>query len=287
MNTEMRRLLWTGCFLVAAVAPAGEPGSLVAEGPVVKLEKVTVTASASWFLIAETAGRVIMRPAEAGAGTRFAKVGAEFSPGDTITTGERSRFELSGAREARWRLGGRTAFLLRKEGARLLAGTALAVVPDGETWTVDTFGSRARLGEGTWILHAVENEGLKVICLDGPSRLETDVAADAERPENLTVAGVKMKPGELIFLRPGARGFGPLVTIYLGELLATSRLVSGFKNPLPGITRLRNLGIAQSEQLKGVTSALVAGAKGEGGFDVYLPGSSPAAGGTGAGAAGR
>jgi hypothetical protein len=34
---------------------------------------------------------------------------------------------------------------------------------------------------------------------------------------------------------------------------------------------LVNLGIAQSEQLKGVTGALVAGARGEGGFDVVLP----------------
>lgn len=263
--------------LATFVAHAGEPVPPAAEGPVVRLDPVSVTASASWFLIADTAGRVMLRPAEAGGGMRFAKVGAEFSPGDTITTGERSRFELLGAKDARWRLGGRTAFLLRKEGARLLAGTALAVVPDGETWTVDTFGSRARIGEGTWILHAVENEGLKVICLDGPARLETDVAADPTQPEKLTVAGLKMKPGELIFLRPSARGFGPLVTIYLGELLATSRLVVGFKKPLPRFIRLQNLGIAQSEQLKGVTSALVAGAKGDDGFDVYLPGSTAAA----------
>jgi hypothetical protein len=273
MNMAMRRhFICAGWVLATAVAHAGEPAALAADAPVVKLEPVTVTASATWFLIADTAGRVMLRPAEAGGRMRFAKVGAEFSPGDTITTGERSRFELIGANDARWRLGGRTAFLLRKEGARLLAGTALAVVPDGETWTVDTFGSRARIGGGTWILHAVENEGLKVICLDGPARLETDVAADAAKLDKLTPAGLKMKPGELIFLRPGARGFGPLVTIYLGELLATSRLVVGFKNPLPRIIRLQNLGIAQSEQLKGVSSALVAGAKSQDGFDVYLPG---------------
>jgi hypothetical protein len=80
-----------------------------------------------------------------------------------------------------------------------------------------------------------------------------------------------MKPGELIFLRPGGRGFGPLVTIYLEELLATSRLVRGFSEPLPRMTRLINQAIAQREQLKGVTSALVAGAKGDSGFQVVLP----------------
>ncbi|HSI09906.1 MAG TPA: hypothetical protein VK985_15065 [Rariglobus sp.] len=231
----------------------------------VRLAPVVVTASVRGFLISDMAGRISLRSeaGESGAKVRFAKKGAQLVPGETVTTGQKSRLELLGGGEARWRLGGRTAFALREEGARLLAGTALVVVPEKETWTVETFGSQARLGEGMWILHAVENEGLKVICLDGPARLETDVGA--------TAAGVKMKPGELIFLRPGGKGFGPLVTIYLEELLATSRLVRGFEKPLPNLTRLVNLGIAQREQLKGVTGALVAGARGEGGFDVVLP----------------
>lgn len=270
MNAATKQL----CFAAGLALAAGVIRAAPAEAPVVQLEPVTVTAPARWFMITESAGRVMLRSGDgtaAGGRVRFAKPGAEFVPGDTITTGERTRFELTGASDARWRLGGRSVFLLRKDGGALLAGTALATVPEGETWTVDTFGSRARIGEGTWILQAVENEGLKVICLDGPARLETDVAADATKPEALTPAGLKMKPGELIFLRPAARGFSPLVTVYLEELLATSRLVGGYKTPLPRIIRMRNLGIAQREQLKGVTSALVAGAKGDGGFDVYIP----------------
>lgn len=231
----------------------------------VRLPPVVVTASAGEFQISDLAGRISLRPeaGEAGAKVRFAKKGEQMLPGETVTTGQKSRLELLGGGEARWRLGGRTAFALREQGARLLAGTALVMVPEKETWTVETFGSEARLGGGMWILHAVENQGLKVICLDGPARVETDVGA--------TAVGVKMKPGELIFLRPGGKGFGPLVTIYLEELLATSRLVRGFKEPLPNVTRLVNLGIAQREQLKGVTGALVAGARGEGGFDVLMP----------------
>jgi hypothetical protein len=233
----------------------------------VRLAPVVVTASAHGFTISEIAGRVSLRTAESGEGTagkvHFAKKGVQLLPGETVTTGQKSRFELLGGGEARWRLGGRTVFALREKGARLLAGTALVVVPESETWTVETFGSVARLGAGMWILHAVENEGLKVICIDGPARLETDVGTGA--------VGVRMKPGELIFLRPAGKGFGPLVTIYLQELLATSRLVRGFDEPLPNLTRLVNLGIAQSEQLKGVTGALVAGARGENGFDVVVP----------------
>jgi hypothetical protein len=233
----------------------------------VRLAPVIVTAAMQGMVISDAAGRVTLRTEEGGEGAgaklRFAKKGAQLVPGETITTGQRARLELRGGDEARWRLGGRTAFALRADGAWLLAGTALVAVPEEETWTVETFGSRARLVGGMWILHAVENEGLKVICIDGPARVETDVGE--------TPVGVKMKPGELIFLRPGGKGFGPLVTIYLEELLATSRLVRGFEEPLPNLTRLVNLGIAQREQLKGVTGALVAGARGEGGFDVLMP----------------
>jgi hypothetical protein len=263
----------------AAVAPlAGTPGraatsDVAAESAPVPLEPVVVTASTRWFQVSESAGRVMLRSADAGSAIRFAKRGEEFVPGDTVTTGEHSRFELTGGDGERWRLGSRTAFQLHKNGARLLAGTALVTVPDKNTWTVETFGSQARLGEGTWILQAVENEGVKVICIDGPARLGTDVATKAGEGGGavLTPVETRMKPGELIFLRPGARGFGPLVTIYLEELLATSRLVGGFKQALPGLTRLKNLGIAQREQLKGVTAGLVAGARGADGFDVYMP----------------
>lgn len=255
--------LWAGC---GACAEAGAP-----EAEAVRLSPVEVTASARWCKVSDAAGRVQLRAVAAGAPVRFARAGAELAPGETATTGVRARLELlDAAGEGRWRLGGRTVFQVTGRGGRLLVGTALAVVPEGEVWTVETFDSAARLHAGTWILQAVENEGLKVINLDGPARLESEVrgAADGQG----VVAGVRMRPGELIFLRPGGLGFGPLVTIYLEELLATSRLVRGFAEPLPRMTRLVNLGLAQREQLKGVTGAFVAGAKSADGFQVVVPG---------------
>ncbi len=256
--------------LMAGSSGEAEPGvaQSVTESPVT-LDSVEVTAAARWLAVTEAAGRVQFRPAEAGAAVRFVKAGAEFGPGETATTGLRARLELVGGPDGeRWRLGQRTVFQARPGGGRLLAGTALLVVPGREVRVVETFGSVVRLGDGTWMLQAVENEGLKVICLDGPARLETEVAGEGGDRGRVEA---RIKPGELIFVRPGGRGFGPLVTIYLEELLATSRLVRGFSEPLPRMTRLVNQGIAQREQLKGLTSALVAGANDEQGFQVILP----------------
>lgn len=256
-------------FAVVLAACGGLVARAVEQPPVVELEPVEVRAAARWLAVTDAGGRVQLRPAQAGEPLRFAKAGAELGPDETATTGHRARLELLGGPDGeRWRLGQRTVFQSRPGGGRLLAGTALVVVPDGEIRSVETFGSFARLAEGTWILQAVENEGLKVICLDGPARLETEAKNEAGEPVS---AAVRMKPGELIFLRPGGRGFGPLVTIYLEELLATSRLVRGFAEPLPRMTRLINQATAQREQLKGLTSALVAGAKGDSGFQVVLP----------------
>ncbi len=274
-NTATRAVVGlTGRFvlamLMAGASGRAETGTSREETePTVTLDAVEVTAASRWLSVTEATGRVQFRPAEAGAPLRFVKAGAEFGPGETATTGLRARLELVGGPDGeRWRLGQRTVFQARPGGGRLLAGTALLVVPGNEVRLVETFGSEVRLGDGTWILQAVENEGLKVICLDGPARLETEVVVEGGAKRR---AEVRLKPGELIFVLPGERGFGPLVTIYLEELLATSRLVRGFSDPLPRMTRLVNQGIAQREYLKGLTSALVAGARDEDGFQVVLP----------------
>lgn len=261
-----------GFFFLAVLAGLAveAAGGATPEAEVVKLAPVEVTASARWCTVSDSAGRVQLRAAVAGAPVRFARAGAELVPGETVTTGPRARLELlDPAGEGRWRLGGRTVFQFTGKGGRLLVGTALAVVPGGEVWTVDTFGSAARLHAGTWILQAMENEGLKVINLDGPARVEAEARGAAGAQGE--VAEVRMRPGELIFLRPDGLGFGPLVTIYLEELLATSRLVRGFAEPLPRMARLVNQGVAQREQLKGVTGAFVAGAKNADGFQVVVP----------------
>ncbi len=216
-------------------------------------------------------GRVMLRTAHSPR-MELPTAGRVLAEGDALITGDKSLLELRVGETGLWRLGRRAVFISHAEGDRLMAGTALVRVPSPAGWRVESARGAALLGKGLWMLQAVDNEGLKLVCLDGPASVEALGAGPASAPDAaVEPVRLKLKPGELVFLRPGGKEFGPIVTVYLEELLATSRLVNAFPEPLAEVRRLQNLGIAQREQLKGVTNALVAGARDEKGFDVVVP----------------
>jgi len=214
-------------------------------------------------------GRVMLRPAD-GARVELPKLGRVLADGEVLVTGDQSRVQVQVGKDGLWRVGRRGVFSPQREGGRLSAGTALVRVPSDSGWVIESSRGMARLSRGLWMLQAVDNEGMKLICLDGPATVEAlgDRLADPDTGPHLRL---KLRPGELVFLRPGGKDFGPIVTVYLEELLATSRLVNAFPEPLAEARRLSNLGIAQREQLKGVTNALVAGAREEKGFEIAVP----------------
>lgn len=213
-------------------------------------------------------GRVMLRSPERPR-VEFPKAGRTLGDGEILVTGDQSFLEVRAGDEGLWRVGRRAVFIAQASGGRLMAGTALVRVPVETGWQIESARGIVRLGKGVWILQAVDNEGLKVVCLDGPSRVEAWGESSAPLPA--PAAQVKLRPGELVFLQPGGKGFGPIVTIYLEELLLTSRLVNGFPEPLKEVKRLRNQGIVQREQLKGVTNALVGGARDAKGFEIVVP----------------
>jgi len=189
---------------------------------------------------------------------------------ETLITGDASRFEVRPVMGGGlWRVGRRAVFSLKEGGARLLAGTALVQVPAGALWRVESARSVVALPEGTWLVQAVDNRGLKIVCLDGANPVEARGLPSVET--GAVVAIVKVNPGELVFLQPGGEEFSPRVVIYLEELLATSRLIGGFPKPVPGMRRLMNQAIAQRERLKGVSNAVVVGASKAGGFQIAVP----------------
>lgn len=212
-------------------------------------------------------GRVMLR-APGRAAVEFPSAGRVLAPGEALITGDQACVELRVGEAGLWRVGRRAVVLPGAEGGRLMAGAALVRVPVDAGWRVESERGAVRLGKGLWMVQAVDNEGLKLMCLDGPAQVEA-------MGEGAT-ARFRLKPGELVFLRPGGREFGPVVTIYLEEVLATSRLVNGFPEPLAEAGRLRSLGVVQREQLKGVTNALVAGARDDQSFEIAVPRAAPA-----------
>lgn len=225
-------------------------------------------------------GRVLMRVPETKKLEPVA-AGRELAWGDTLITGDATRFEVRPAEGGGlWRVGRRALFSLKDGGARLLAGTALVQVPAKAAWRVESMRSVAALSEGTWLVQAVDNRGLKVVCLDGDGLVQA--WGLPSEPADKALAEISLKPGELVFLQPGGKAFSPRVAIYLEETLATSRLIGGFPEPVPGMRRLINQATAQRERLKGVSNAVVVGASKAGGFQIAVPtpepaGASPAA----------
>ncbi len=249
MRARILCVLGLGVWLAAARLGAAEAEPAVATRPVVT----------------HVDGRVMLRDAKQARMT-LPKVGGEVAEGEVLITGDRSLVELKvGA--GLWRLGRRGVLIPGAEGGRLMAGTALVRVPPGAGWRVESTKGSARLGKGLWMVQAVDNEGIKLVCLDGPS----EVAALGEGAGPGMPGVIKLKPGELVFLSPDGKTFGVIVTVYLEELLVTSRLLNGFPAPLPEQRRLMNLALAQREQLKGVTNAVVAGARKETGFEIAVP----------------
>ncbi|MFA6962743.1 MAG: hypothetical protein WC205_18450 [Opitutaceae bacterium] len=197
--------------------------------------------------------------------------GRSLSWGEGVITGDASRYEVHPATGGGlWRVGRRAVFMLKEGGARLLAGTALVQVPAKALWRVESIRSAVVLPEGSWFVQAVDNRGLKIVCLDGSEPIQA--WGDPSKPaEAAAVASLRMKPGELVFLQPEGKAFSPVVTIYLEEALGTSRLVNGFPEPVPGMPRLINLGTAQRERLTKLSPAVVVGANKAGGFQIAVP----------------
>lgn len=212
-------------------------------------------------------GRVMVR-APGKAAVEFPAAGRSLAADEAVITGDQACLEVRVGESGLWRVGRRAVVAVRPDGGRLLAGAALVRVPVGAGWRVECTRGAVRLGPGLWMLQAVDNEGLKLVCLDGPASVEA--LGDG------ATAKLTLRPGELVFLRPGGTEFGPVVVIYLEELLATSRLVNAFPEPLAELRRLRSLGVVQRERLKGVTNALVAGASDDRSFEIAVPKPVPA-----------
>ena len=214
--------------------------------------------------VEQVIGRVLVRTAN-GLSQTPAQAGHALPAGGVLVSGAAARVELESGGSV-WRIGALGVWQALPDGARVLAGSALTVVPPGAEPVIEALGGRMWLGEGTWMLTAVQNEGLKVVCFSANGRVRTN---RSEGVDQLDIAR-QLKAGELVFFRPEGQGFGPLVTIFLAESLGTSRLIHGFSRPLPNLKDLQLAAVVQNDRLAAVSKVVVAGAKDKAGFQVLV-----------------
>lgn len=100
--------------------------------------------------------------------------------------------------------------------------------------------------KGTLMAESTSNGGLKIVLIEGRADIGTD--ADGAKP---------LRPGQLIFVHGSPARLGDLYDIELPLLLSTSRLVSGFKKPLPNLANIRTSVLIQGLNTKRRFEALV------------------------------
>jgi|TARA_B100001094_G_scaffold60277_1_gene55800 hypothetical protein len=151
------------------------------------------------------------------------------------------------------RFGSETNFMVTEEAIVLYEGSLLYRTRKmGNLLSLNGPESEISLdGMGSVMLEVEPNGGFKLIGLLGRVRVTDKQSKRA----------TQLLPGELLFVKPGGRGFGDLVYVNLGKMTKTSFLVSGFKNLSTFERSLATVTKAQNESIAKRFRAVVGDAK--------------------------
>ena len=158
------------------------------------------------------------------------------------------------------RFGSGTSFILKDDSLLLEQGSFLyRAGKPGKTLVVEAPETAISIkGAGSLMAEVEPNGGFKLVGLLGRVRV---TALQAERHAELL-------PGELLFAKPGKRGFADKVHINLSKLLETSYLVDGFRNLSSFRKSLDTMAKAQQESIAARIQAEVGRAKDPDTFEI-------------------
>ena len=158
------------------------------------------------------------------------------------------------------RFGSETIFMIEEKGIVLYEGSLLYQTRKmGALLNIKSPEAEISLdGMGSVMLEVEPNGGLKIVGMLGRVRI-TDVQSNR---------ATQLLPGELLFVKPGGRGFGDLVYVNLGKMAKTSFLVGGFNNLSSFERSLAVVTKAQDESIAKRFRAVVGDAKGVDTFEV-------------------
>lgn len=160
---------------------------------------------------------------------RPAQVRGTFGIPDVLRTGPDSRAEMVAEDLTVTRVGANTLFSFEPERreVNLERGSILFHSPKGKGGgTIKTAAATASVLGTTLIVVSTKNGGFKVLMLEGKGRIETP------RGERRMLTA-----GQMTFLLPGQK-LGPIYNFQLREQVGASKLVSGFKKPLPSLPKI-------------------------------------------------
>ncbi|MGK0198799.1 MAG: hypothetical protein ACI91J_002078, partial [Yoonia sp.] len=177
------------------------------------------------------------------AGTRSirpAQLNAQFNTPDLIQTGPRSLAELTAPDNTITRVGSNTIFSYAKSGrnVNLQKGSLLFHSPKGKGGgVIRTKAAAASVLGTTIVVSATLDGGFKCVVLEGKAQLQLPNG-------NFRV----VRAGQVSFIMPGGKNFGPTVNINLEQLVKSSNLIQKFEAPLPSLPKIAEA-VAKQNQL--------------------------------------
>ena len=160
---------------------------------------------------------------------KAAQVRDVFATPDILRTGAASRAEMVAEDQTVTRVGANSLFSFEpeKREINLQRGSVLFNSPTGKGGgTIKTAAATASVLGTTLIVVTTRNGGFKVLMLEGRGK----VTPQRGRSQTLNA-------GQMTFILPG-QGLGPVYNFQLREQVVASRLIGGFKRPLPSMPKI-------------------------------------------------
>jgi hypothetical protein len=158
-----------------------------------------------------------------------------------VRTGPASRAELLAQDQTLTRVGANTLFSFDPRGRtiNLQQGSVLFHSPTGRGGgTIKTGGASAAVLGTTLMIVATPNGGFKGIVLEGKGRFTLPNGTSRN-----------LNAGQLLFVLPGSRSFGPTLNVNLGKMVEGSGLVKGYTAELPSLPKVQAAVSAQQVQI--------------------------------------
>lgn len=163
-----------------------------------------------------------------------------FTTPDVLRTGPESRAEMIADDQTVTRVGANSLFSFepQKREINLQRGSVLFNSPSGKGGgTIKTAAATAAVLGTTMIVVTTKNGGFKVLLIEGRGKV-TSTKGEAR----------VLHAGQMVFVLPGEK-MGPVYNFQLKEQVAASRLIGGFKRPLPSLPKIIAAVARQNSQI--------------------------------------